>query len=189
MKMTEIRSRLLLALPLVLAAAGLAWWTSALSVAPWVERERKARAESAALKTRIEEAHAAIEKVRTLESDAQTVRRQIDQLAQEIPPGSATVWLPELVKAHFQKFGMNDVLVRMNTIRDVPDLPGFRHGYWAVGVPIAETPRSAAGALLAVAEFEQQHPLVKVRDFAIRPDPENPQGRVALLNVSALIRK
>jgi hypothetical protein len=189
MKITVIPSRLLVALPLVLAAAGLAWWTSVLSVAPWVERERRARAESAALKTRLEEAHAAIQKVRDLESDAQAVRRQIDQLAQEIPPGSATVWLPELVKEHFPKFGMNDVIVRMNTIRDVPELPGFHRGYWSVGVPLAETPRSAEGALLAVAEIEQQHPLVKVLDFAIRPDPEHPQGRVALLNVSALIRK
>ncbi|MCE9609489.1 MAG: hypothetical protein K8R23_04620 [Chthoniobacter sp.] len=170
-------------------AAGLAWFGYQRSLAPLQQSAREAGVATASLQERLEKARVAIQEVRTLESDAQSVRRQMDQLAMDLPDGPAAVWMPKLIKDHFAAFGLSVAIVRMNTVRAEPELPNFRRGYWAVGLPIVENTRSAAGTLLAVAEFEQQHPLVKVLDFAIRPDPENPQRRMALLNVAALIRK
>lgn len=187
--MTTRRFKVLRGLVPVTLVAGMIWWAYARSVESFAVSERNDQAACALLKEQIEGARTAIEEVRKLESDAQAVRRQIDQLAQDIPAGLAATWLPELVKEHFPRFGLPDPIVRMNTFREVPDLSGFRRGYWSVGVPIAEKRPSGAGALLAVAEFEQQHPLVRVLDLVICADPENPERRLAMFNVSALVRK
>jgi hypothetical protein len=94
-----------------------------------------------------------------------------------------------MVKEHFARFDISVPLVRLNTIQEEPELPGFEHDYWSVALPITAEGRNIAAMLVAVAEFDQQNPFVKVLDFAIRPDPENPGGRVGLLNLTALIRK
>lgn len=191
MSMPAERARMTGGLLLLLGclAMGVAWGGYTQSIAPLQLREMKDRGAIADLHARLETARAAIRDVRKLESDAQVVRAQIARLAQEIPAGPAMVWLPELVKTHFAAFGLHGGIVRMTTVLEEPDLPGFRRGYWSIGIPLPEARSSAAGSLLAVSEFEQQHPYVKVLDVAIRPDPENPQGRVALLNLSALIRQ
>lgn len=170
-------------------ALGVAWWSYSQSIDPFLEREKEARDAIASLKERVGRARTAIQDVRALESDAQTVRRQIEELGRSLPEGAATTWMPELLKQHFSAFGLNTSIVRMNVIRAEPDLPGFCRGYWSVGLPLGEASRSEAGSLLAVAELEQQYPFAKVLDFAVRPDPENPQGRIVLLNVAALVRK
>lgn len=189
MSVTLHRARLIGGMLLGCAAAGLAWFGYQRSLAPFEQSEREARVATASLRERLEKARVAIQEVRTLEGDAQTVRRQMDQLAMDLPDGPAAVWMPKLIKDHFAAVGLPVSIVRMNTVRAVPELLSFRRGYWSVGLPIGETAHSAVGPLLAVAEFERQHPLVKVLDFAIRPNPENPRRRVALLNVAALIRK
>jgi hypothetical protein len=93
------------------------------------------------------------------------------------------------LKEHFARFGLSVSVILMTTVREELDLPGYGCGYWSVGVPVAGGNHKAAGALLAVADFEQQHPFVKVMDFAIQPDPTDPAQRIAVLNLSALYRK
>lgn len=171
------------------AIAGVTWWACGRLIAPSLEREKDVQGAIADLREKLAGARNTIHEARILETEAAAVRWQIDRLEQEIPAGSAMIWLPEMVKKHFAGFGLNVGIVRMNTVRDEPDLPGYQRGYWSVGVPIEEANHHAAGALLAVAEFEQQHPFVRVLEFAIRRDPENPAGRIAVLNVAALIRK
>ncbi len=189
MSMPTSRVRMIGGLLLGSIAVGVAWSSYDQAGAPFRLHEREDRDAIFGLRARVEKARTTIQEVRKLESDAQVVRSQIARLEQEIPAGPAMVWLPELVKTHFASFGLSGAIVRMNIVRGEPDLPAFRRGYWSIALPLPEGSRSAAGSLLAVAEFEQQHPFVKVLDVAIRPDPENPQGKVALLNVAALIRK
>ena len=189
MSMSAKRSRITGRVFAAAAVAGMAWWSCGQLTAPFVERERKDRDAVASLQGSIAEAREAIQQVRTLEGEAEAVRLRIGRLDEEIPAGPAMVWLPELVKQHFSHFGLSVAIVRMNTTRDVPDLSRHSRGYWSVGLPIEESSFKAAGAVLAVAEFEQQNPFVKVLDFAIRPDPEHPQGRIAVMNLTALIRK
>lgn len=189
MSLPADRARIVGGLLLGCLAVGVAWGGYTQSIASFRQRETEDRGVIADLRGRVASAHTAIDDVRKMENDAQVVRAQIARLAQEIPAGPAMVWLPELVKTHFAGFGLRGAIVRMTTVREEPDLPGLRRGYWSIGLPLPEIRGSTAGSLLAVAEFEQQHPYVKVLDFAIRPDPEHPLGRVALLNVAALIRK
>ncbi len=189
MSMPVPRFEILRGMLVVAVGAGVLWWAGGQLIAPYLERERVARSVVAELREKIDAARIAIRDAQNVESAAEAVRWQIERMEQEIPAQSAMVWLPELVKKHFAGFGLSVSIVRMNAVRDEPELPGFSRGYWSVGVPVTEANHNAEGALLAVAEFERQHPFVKVLDFAIRPDPEAPQRRLAVLNVAALIRK
>ncbi len=187
MKAPTVRSRILMGL-LVVTVSGAAWWRCTASIAPFGQREAKDQAESAGLRERLEKMQAVIREVGILEQTAGNARQQIASLQVEIPAGPASVWLPEQVKKHFARFGLTEAVVRMTTVQEVPDLPDHRRGYWSVALPIGDASYKAVGAFVAVAEFEEQHPLIKVLDFGIRPDSENPQSRVVLLNLKALVR-
>lgn len=189
MNQPPVSMRTLGGIVLGIAAAGLAWQSYATSIASFRQQEGNARNAIASLHERLGDARAAIHNVRTQEEQAQQIRAQIATLLQALPEGAAATWMPEVIKQHFAAFGLEASTVRMNAVRAEPDLPNLRRGYWSVGVPLAAGTRRATAPLLAVAEFEQQHSFIKVLDFAIRPDPENPQGQVMLMNVAALIRK
>ena len=189
--MSEVTNRPKMARAVLAASgvAGMAWWACGQLIAPFLEREKADRSVIARLQEHTERARIAIREVQALESGSAAVRAKIAQLDNEIPAESAKVGVPALVKQHFAGFGLSEAIVRMNAVREEAALPGYSRGYWSVALPIPEADRSAAASLLAAAEFEQRHPFVKVVDFAIRPDPENPSRRIALLNVAALIRQ
>ena len=174
--------------PAVLAA-GVAWWACSPLITPYRELEKADRETIAGLRGQLNDAHSLIDNARTLESKTEALRSQMDRLDREIPGPSEQGLLPEQVKKHFARFGLSVSLVRMNRVEEEFDLSGYDRGYWSVSLPIANAQAKVAESLLAAAEFEQQHPFVKMRDFVIQPDPDNPQGRIALLNLEALIRK
>lgn len=168
--------------------AGLAWWMSNELLEPGRRQADELRRNVRGLQEKIARSRAAVQSVRDLEVAAATARMQMEELERRLPRGPVTIWLPELLKKHFARFGVEGTTVRMNTMRAVPDLSGYSRGYWSLGVPIREGNHSDLGTFLAAAELEKQHPYVKVVDFAIRPEPEDPKRRIALLNVSVLVR-
>ena len=176
-----------------LAAGGLAltaaWAFDQQALAPLRQRETEARGSIAALEARIADAHRAVGEVRALEAQVSSERSELDSLQNDLPAGSAMIWLPALVKGHFAHFGIAVTIVRLNTTLDEPGMPGNSRGYWSLALPIDEAGRNVTGLLFAVAALEQQHSFVRVLDFGIRPDPENPGRRVAGLNLAVLIRK
>jgi hypothetical protein len=105
----------------------------------------------------------------------------------DLPAGSAQVWLPELVKKHFANAGLDVSIVRLNSIHEIPETRNFHRGYWSVGVPVDESGKNIRGLLTAVAQFERQNAFVRVLDFSIVPDPENPGKRLAGMNVTTLV--
>ncbi len=145
--------------------------------------------QTTATRERTEEARRTIKEIRAKEHDAELARTELGRLENRLPSGSAMVWLPELVKAHFGGFGIAVPLIRLNTSRDEPELPGYCRGYWSVALPVDGTGQNIPTLLLAMAELEQQNSFIRVLDFAIRTNPERPNGRVASLNVAVLFPK
>lgn len=176
-----------------LAAGGLAvvasWTFYAQSIAPLRQREKEARHSIAALKGQLADAREPIGAVRELEARVSRERGELNSLLKDLPAGSAMIWLPELVKGHFGSFGIAVEVVRLNTAVEEPGLPGYQRVYWSVALPIGEAARNVTGLLRAVAELEQQNSFVKVLDFSVQPNPENPGLRMGALNVAALVRK
>jgi hypothetical protein len=165
------------------------WAFHGLAIAPLDQREAAARRDAADLRERIEGARQKIKEVREIEEDTGRTRGELKRLQDELPAGSAMISAPALVKEHFERSGIAVSLVRLNTTQDEPNMPGYVRGFWSVALPIDEPGRTIAPLLLAVAELDQQHSFFRVLDFAIRPDPENPDGRIGVLNVAAVIQK
>ena len=176
-----------------LAACALAlvagWGYYAHSIAPLRLREAEISREVGELRVRVADARKTIAGIQAQENDADRVRSELDRLRDELPAGSAMVWLPALLKGHFARAGIAVPVVRLNTTQDEPELPGYGRGYWSAALPIDGAGRNIRTMLAAVADLEEQQPFLRVLDFAIRPDPENPKGRVGLLNLGTLIRK
>lgn len=170
----------------VAAAGGWAFYSTQIS--PLRERERTTRHRIAELSGEVQGARRAMEEMRAQEGQATEARAEVDRWNQDYPAGSATAWVPELVESHFARFGIDVAIVRLNTTLEEPELPGYDRAYWSVGMPIAEANKARA-SLLAAAEFEQQYRFVRLLDFAIQPDPHDVSRRIAVLNLSALIRK
>ncbi|MGB8166835.1 MAG: hypothetical protein WCF18_05050 [Chthoniobacteraceae bacterium] len=189
MSMPVPRFEILRGMLIISVGAAVVWWGGGQLIAPYLGRAQVTRSAIDELREKIDGARTAIREAQKLDNAAEAMRWQIERMDQEIPAGPGMVWLPELVKQHFAAFGLTVSIVRMNTVREEPEMPGYSRGYWSVGLPILDGNHNAEGSLLAVAEFERLHPFISVLDFAIRADPENPQRRLAVLNVAAFIRK
>lgn len=159
------------------------------SIAPLRQREAVALREVAELRQRVDGARETIKETIAQERATGKALGEVDRLRGDVPAGSAMLWLPELVRIHFARSGFAVTVVRLNTVVEEPELPDYSRGYWSVGLPVDEDPKKVTELLLAVAEIEPLNTFVRVLDFAIRADPEDPVRRVGLLNVAALIRK
>jgi hypothetical protein len=176
-----------------LAACGLAvaaaWEFHERMILPLGQREMKTRHEIEELKGQVGHAEAVIAGIRALEKEAPGIRSELVRLQDEVPKGSAMVWLPKLVNEHFGSFGITVPLVRLNVSLPEPGLPGYEHDYWSVALPVDEEGRDIPTLLLAVADLDRANAPVRVLDFSIRPDPENPGGRIGSMNLGAIIPK
>ena len=176
-----------------LAAFGLALAAGrekyASSLALLRERETEALRATASLGEQIQKAQATIADTQAKETAASRLRRELKDLECRFPEGSATLWLPALVREHFARSGISVRLIRLNTIQDEPDISGYERGVWSVVLPVEETGRNNPKWHLAVAQIESENPCLRVLDFATLPDPENSRGHLMSLTIAALVRK
>jgi hypothetical protein len=172
-----------------LLVASLAWWGSGQLVKPYADRERDDRAVIAGLRVQIENGQGMMREIQTLETNAAPERVRFEQLKSETPGPSSPALLPEQIKQQFARAKLGGVVVRMNSVREEPELTGFRRSFWSVSVPIKEGGREAAAVLAAIADFKQQYAFAKVVDFEIRADPATPDRRIAQFNLTALMRE
>lgn len=165
------------------------WDYQAALVAPFRVKESEALRDAAKLGERIEEGRKTIAEIQAQEAAAGRVRSELTQLQSDLPTGPAMVSLPALVKEHFERSSVAVQLIRLNTTRDEPDVPGYQRGFWSVALAIDEAGRNISKLLLAVADLDREYPFLRVLDFGIRPDPEHPGARIASLNIAVFIRK
>lgn len=151
--------------------------------------KRGSSRETADLHGRIVDAQRLIAEVDTLDIRQHVPGNSVALLSVDLPRGSAQVWLPELVKTHFTNAGLDVSIIRLNSLLDIPESRNFQRGYWSVGVPVAEDGKNIPDLLTAVAQFERQNKFVKVLDFSVAPDPENPGKRIAGVNLTTLVVK
>ena len=144
--------------------------------------------QNAALKARIADARRVITEIQEEEARLKLDRAKLDELHKDSPPMPALVWFPGRVKQHFDRFGSGAV-ARLNTARDEPALPGFERSYWAVEMPVGTSPTEVREICLAISELERLNASVRVVDVAIRPDTDNPDARLMVVNLAVLAPK
>ena len=171
----------------VALAAGLGFYW--ISIAPLTQQETEARRIVSDLRGRIESARITIDQVRAAEQNAGSSQGELERLQGDLPAGLTIISAPTLVREHFARFGIAVSVVRLNTTQNEPDIPGYQRGFWSVALPIDAASRNIVPMLRGVADLDQQNSSVRILDFAIRPDPVTPGGRVGVLNLAGLIPK
>lgn len=175
------------------AVAGLAlavgWTFHGRSIAPLRQSEKDTMAEVVHLRASIKSGKITIAETRTEEQAARLSRRELERSKDDPSGKPPSVWLPALVKEHFTRLGIAGPVVRLNMTEEESGIPGYERAYWFVSLPIDEAGRNIATILLGVADLDQRNPLVRVLDFAVQSDPDDPTRRVAALNVAILSRK
>ena len=158
-------------------------------IAPLQLRNRELERKVGAMTQDVERARALVQKERNLETEASLARRALQSRLEDYPEGSAMVWLPGVVRKHFQQIGMETGEIRARAAVEEPALPGYRRAQWVVSLPVESAPAKLAAFLYAVADLEQQHEILKVIAFQVRPKVEEAQQFEAVLTIEAVIRE
>lgn len=177
---------LVLAGAVVLVAGWLFYGDS--SIGALRERERDLRSQIADLRVGMQAKIETIKDVRALEQKANDSRAELDRLESGFPADSPLVWIPARMERHFRRLGFQEPVVRLNSTRDEPELPGYQRIFFSVGLPLREGSEDLSSVLRAVAKLEQAEPVVRVIDLAIQADPLSPPARAAAITVVALGR-
>jgi hypothetical protein len=159
------------------------------SVGPLRQRETESLRDARELRERVAGAQKAIAEIRAREMDLARLWDEIDRAQADLPPGAASVSFPAWVRDHFAHSGIGMPQVRLNAAQDEPNASGYERGFWSVALPIDVTGRNLPTLLVAVADMDEQNAFVRVLDFEIRPDPENPGVRLGVLNLATVLRK
>jgi len=171
------------------AVLGFAWVFFNQAISPLRARELESVAQLAALQERIDTANGEIREARRFAREAAREGAAIKQLAGDNRAASNLETFSARLKEYFSNAGFSVTVVRLNTIQDAADLPGYRRVYWSLGLAIPAAEQSVEASLRTVASLGDLDPLTKVVDFVLQTNPEDPQVRTLSVNIVALIEK
>lgn len=171
------------------AALGSVWLFSHYAVTPFRLHEEESVRRADELRERLHSAQATLRGIRNPGQELAGESAALTRLFGESTLDSAMIAFPESVRQHFLRFGHSLRVMRLNTIQELPDLPGYQRVYWSVALPVAETDLNLTGLLIAVTELEEQNRFIKVIDFALQPDVEEPGARTVAVNLVTLLPK
>lgn len=169
-----------------LCATGIVYFCE---IVPLSERNERLEQRLAATQEQRELERNKIELAREREQETAVARAELSDLLGYLPEKSVSVRLPLLTREHFQHFGFQTPVIRLNAVRDEYGLPHSRVAYLGAGVPVGRSTQSVSGLLMAIAEFENQNRFVKVLDVSIGPDALDPRQLMGGFNFSALVRE
>lgn len=171
------------------AALGSVWLFSQYVITPLRLHEKDSVLRVGELRQQLDSAHAALRGIGNPKKDLEDERSALNRLAGESALKSTMGSFPENVRQHFARFGVPLRVMRLSTIQEMPDLPGYQRVYWSVGLSVAKADRTLTGLLISVAELEEQNRFIKVLDFALQPDVEEPGARTVGINLVTLLPK
>lgn len=142
----------------------------------------EAEIEKLAVSTR--EGRGTVNKLRSLQAQADQAGEILIQIESLIPEGAPVAWFPPRISSFFEQHGIGELLItKASEDRfDVPALEKFRKITWVVEMPKAKFVNFA----IALAGFENQFPLVRVSMFdvtEIEDDPIHQTIKLTLVSV------
>jgi ABC-type Fe3+-siderophore transport system permease subunit len=138
-----------------------------------------------ALGPQIDTANAQIRKAQTVEQNAPAARATLDQINSMIPDGSPVAWFPPQIAEFFKTRGVEKAATRMNNEFPEKDLPGFRRIAWSIDLPRVGFIAFAS----ALAELENEEPLLEVTAIQLDTSREDVESQRALLTVSNIVKQ
>jgi hypothetical protein len=156
-----------------------------LMLGPLKEREKKSLALVGEVQPKIDGAGAQIEKTRALESKAPAAQKTLARIKALIPEGAPVAWFPPRTQDFFKRQGIERAAIRLSNEFTDKELPGFRRIYWSIDLP--KVGMLSLGR--AIAELENEEPLLEITNVQIEAVKDNPEYAHAILTVATLVNQ
>ena len=130
-------------------------------------------------------ANAQVTKTKTMEEHSPEAIRLVKQVEAMIPDGAPVAWFPPKLSDYFKKHRIDKVTARMNNESIDKNYVGYRRVNWGVDLPKVDFISLAA----AIAELENQEPLLEIQSLDIEAGREEAQMQHATLNLNILVRQ
>lgn len=177
----EIQKIVLGALLLV----GLVYCYFTMLLGPAKKQQEVTRKNITALEPEITKAKGTIAKSQAVEKNAPAARETVAQVSAMIPEGSPVAWFPPRIADFFKGQGIDKAATRLNNEFAEKELPGFRRLSWAIDLPRIDFAPFAS----AVAQLENDEPLVEVTSLLIETSREDVEAQHALLTVNNIVKQ
>lgn len=151
---------------------------------PLKKRQLHTATSIVALEPEIDKAKEQVKRAAGVESQAPKALTNIAQIDAMIPEGAPVSWFPVLVSDFFRKAGFDKAVTHMNQETVDKDTPGYRRVAWSIDVPRVDCIRFAQ----AVAELENDEPLIEIQALSIESMRDDPEGQHALLTVQNIVK-
>ena len=169
----------------LLMALGIIYGYFDLLLGPVKARQKSIVTSISALDPEIATAKAQLARAVQVENDAPKAEATIATINAMIPEGAPVAWFPVLIGDFFKKFGFEKGLTRMNNELVDKELPGYRRVSWGIDLPRVDCLTFAA----AVAELENEEPLVEIQALTIETLREDPEAQRVLLTVNNIVKQ
>lgn len=186
--MTTLRFKAVRFIVLGAAGLGVSWWFYSSTIAPLEKRKEEFLQRRADLRHRVVAGRLKLVAIKDAEQKLGTVRTNLNRLVGDNSGESPMVAFPADVAYHFAQLGFPSAVVRLATIEPDKDIADYDRIYWSIGLPIPMSDHSLKALLVAIANLEELDRLIKVTDFSVQPDSENPAQRNASIGVVILAR-
>lgn len=162
---------------------GLLYVYFSLLLGPLKARENRALQAQKAIEPSIAAAQTQLAKVQELEAKAPATNKTVEQIKALVPEGAPVAWFPPRMNDFFKRHGIERCTVRMNNEFPDKEMPGFRRILWAIDLPRVEFVPLAT----AIAELENEEPLIEIMNLRIETVLDDPQFQRAVLTVSSTV--
>ena len=152
---------------------------------PLQKRRDATRKTIASVTPQIEAAKAQINKSHSIAQSEAAAKAIVAQVDAMIPEGAPVAWFPPRVAEFFKARGIDKASTRMNNEFPEKELPGFRRLSWGIDLPRVDFV-AFAGAL---AQLENEEPLVEIVSLQIDTSREDSESQRALLTVNNLVKQ
>jgi hypothetical protein len=137
-----------------------------------------------ALDPEIDKAKEQLKRSAGVQNEAPKAKASIEQIDAMIPEGAPVSWFPVLVADFFKKAGFDKAVTHMNNETTDKDTPGYKKVSWSIDVPRVD----CNGFARAVAQLENEQPLVEIQSLSIESMRDDPEGQHVLLTVQNIVK-
>jgi hypothetical protein len=132
----------------------------------------------------VQKARAQLRRLAEVEASAPKASITIGSIDALIPEGAPVAWFPTQIGDFFKKQGVDKITTRLASEVAEKELSGYRRINWSVELPKADATTFAP----ALAQLENQEPLVEVQGITIESQREESEFQRVLLSLNSIVK-
>ncbi|MDB6172323.1 MAG: hypothetical protein JWL59_1634 [Chthoniobacteraceae bacterium] len=168
-----------------LLVIGVIYCYFALLLGPLQSKQETAEKTIKELEPKLAAATSVMLKYNAAKLNKEAVDTSLSRINVMIPSGSPVAWFPPRVTEFFKTHSVDKASIRL--VSEVPDkaLPDYQRMSWNVDFPKIDF----IPFVIALAEFENEEPLVEIINVVIEGNRDNVETQRAVLTLNNLVKK